>query len=183
MIRKEYIFLSLPVIVSVVIKPSIVPTLLYVSLLHTKDSPLSNNRLARNVVVLLQIISDIIIPLNRDAPRAKWLLFYFKLLNLVNKGFFLARYLKSHHVLCMLCYMNIDRGAQIEIIRCRNNCFLTVASAYRLRNFRELIFLRKAIKSLFWEVENVCDNLVAKNNIYFLVASNIIMVWMVACLA
>ena len=67
MIRKEYIFLSLPVIVSVVIKPSIVPTLLYVSLLHTKDSPLSNNRLARNVVVLLQIISDIIIPLTRDA--------------------------------------------------------------------------------------------------------------------
>ena len=46
----------------VVIKPSIVPTLLYVSPLHTKDSPLSNNRLARNVVVLLQIISDIIIP-------------------------------------------------------------------------------------------------------------------------
>ena len=67
MIRKEYIFLSLPVIVIVVIKPSIVPTLLYVSLLHTKDSPLSNNRLARNVVVLLHIISDIIIPLNRDA--------------------------------------------------------------------------------------------------------------------
>ena len=64
-------FLSLPVIVSVVIKPSIVPTLLYVSLLHTKDSPLSNNRLARNVVVLLQIISDIIIPLHRDAVGLK----------------------------------------------------------------------------------------------------------------
>ena len=74
MIRKEYIFLSLPVIVSVVIKPSIVPTLLYVSLLHSKDSPLSNNRLARNVVVLLQIISDIIIPLHRAAPTAKSLL-------------------------------------------------------------------------------------------------------------
>ena len=71
MIRKEYIFLSLPVIVSVVIKPSIVPTLLYVSPLHSKDSPLSNNRLARNVVVLLHIISDIIIPLNRAAVGLK----------------------------------------------------------------------------------------------------------------
>ena len=49
--------------------------------------------------------------LHRDAPRAKWLLFYFKLLYLVNKGFFLTLHLKSHHVLCMLCYMNIDRSA------------------------------------------------------------------------
>nr|DAF96714.1 MAG TPA: hypothetical protein [Siphoviridae sp. ctfrT39]DAG03936.1 MAG TPA: hypothetical protein [Siphoviridae sp. ct0vA12] len=107
--------------------------------------------------------------LHHDAPRAEWLLFYFKLLNLVNKGFFLALYLKSHHVLCMLRYVNINRGVQIEIIRCRNNCFLTVTSAYRLRNFCELIFLRKAIESLFWGVENVCDNLITKNYIYFLV--------------
>lgn len=107
--------------------------------------------------------------LNRNAPRAKWLLFYFKLPDLVNKSLFLALYLKSHHVLCMLRHMNINRGAQIEIILCRNNCLLTVASAYRLRNFREIIFLRKAIESLFRGIENVCDNLVAKNNIYILV--------------
>ena len=64
--------------------------------------------------------------------------------------------------------MNIDRSAQIEIIRCRNNCLLTVTSAYRLKNFRELIFLRKAIKSLFRGIENVCNSLAVKNNIYIL---------------
>nr|DAW39859.1 MAG TPA: hypothetical protein [Caudoviricetes sp.] len=68
----------------------------------------------------------------------------------------------------MLRYVNINRGIQIEIIRCRDNCFLTVASTYSLINFREIIFLRKTVESLFRGIENICDNLVTKNNIYIL---------------
>ena len=69
----------------------------------------------------------------------------------------------------MLCYMNIDRCIQIEIIHCRDNRLFAIESTYSLSDFREIIFLRKAIKCLFLRIENICDNIVATNNIYFLV--------------